>query len=145
MPSIEDDRNCFVCGPDNPAGLHLNFQESEDEIYTRLRFAAHFQGWKGVTHGGLVSTLLDEIMAKAVQARGMYGVTAEMCVRFRRPVPTEIEVEVSGRVMEVRKRLVFTEGEIKDLDGSILASAKATFFIKEVKSEKSKVKDTNTA
>jgi len=131
MPSIEDDHNCFVCGPDNPAGLHLTFQETGSAIHTRMRFAAHFQGWKGVTHGGLVSTLLDEIMAKAVQARGMYGVTAEMCVRFRRPVPTETDVDVNGRVIETRKRLAFTEGEIKDLDGNILASAKATFYIKE--------------
>jgi len=136
MPSIEDDKNCFVCGPGNPAGLHLEFDQSETGARTRLRFAAHFQGWKGVTHGGLVSTLLDEVMAKAVQARGLYGVTGEMCVRFRRPVPTETEVEVNGRVTEVRKRLAFTEGEIRDSDGNLLASAKATFFVKEVKSEK---------
>lgn len=131
MPSIEDDKNCFVCGPDNPVGLHLTFQESEDEIHTRLRFPAHFQGWKGVTHGGLVSTLLDEIMAKAVQARGMYGVTAEMSVRFRRPVPTETDVVVSGRVTDQRGRLAFTEGEIADTEGNVLASAKARFFIKQ--------------
>ena len=130
MPSIQDDRKCFVCGPDNPAGLHLNFTESEEGITTRMRFAPHFQGWQGITHGGLVSTLLDEVMAKAVQARGFNGMTAEMNVRFRRPVPTEKEVVVSGRVTEQRGRLVFTEGEITDLDGNILASSQARFFVK---------------
>jgi len=130
MPSIQDDRKCFVCGPDNPAGLHLNFTESEEGITTRMRFNAHFQGWQGITHGGLVSTLLDEVMAKAVQIRGLYGVTAEMTVRFRKPVPTEKEVVVSGRVTEQRGRLAFTEGEIADLDGNILASAQARFFVK---------------
>ena len=131
MPSIQDDRKCFVCGPENPVGLHLIFEESAGGIHTRMRFATHFQGWQGITHGGLISTLLDEVMAKAVQARGLYGVTAEMTVRFRKPVPTEKEVVVSGRVTEQRGRLVFTEGEIADTEGNILASAQARFYIKE--------------
>lgn len=129
MTSIQDDSKCFVCGPDNPRGLQLDFDLSEEGARTRMRFPAYCQGWRGITHGGLVCTLLDEVMAKAGQAVGLDGVTAEMSVRFRRPVPTETEVLVSGRVTEIRGRLASTEAEITDMEGNVLASAQARFFV----------------
>jgi len=131
MTSIEDDSRCFVCGPDNPHGLKLDFDLSEEGARTRMRFPDYCQGWQGITHGGLVCTLLDEVMAKAGQAAGHDGVTAEMTVRFRKPVPTEAEVLVAGRITEIRGRLASTEAEITDGEGNVLASAKARFFIKD--------------
>ena len=128
MSEFKDDAHCFVCGPLNPNGLHLEFDVTEAEARTRMRFPTIYQGWQDVTHGGLVSTLMDEVMVKAAGGRGIECVTSELKVRFRRPVPTEKDLEVRGWVTDVRRRLVYTEAEVKDASGQVLATATAVLF-----------------
>lgn len=133
MSKLKDDNFCFVCGQNNPHGLRLSFEfdEASGEVVCRTVFPQHFQGWKDVLHGGIVSTVLDEIMAKAVGHKGFKGVTAELNVRYKQPVKTGTEYVIRGRVNEIRKRLVFTEARILDSNQKPAATATAKFMVLE--------------
>jgi len=81
-----------------------------------------------MTHGGLLSMLLDEAMAHACLGEGRMGVTAELTVRFRKPVETGSSVRIFGEVSESRGRMLRTRGRIEDAAGVALAEATATFI-----------------
>jgi uncharacterized protein (TIGR00369 family) len=126
-PILTDDQGCFACGSKNSQGLQLKFQYPRPGT-CRSGFMAEqkFQGWKGILHGGIVSTLLDEALAHAVGgANGGGGasgaVTAELTVRFKKPV------KIGSKIILTEKdqgRVVEAVSEITDEDGRLLASAK---------------------
>ena len=63
--NLEDDHYCFVCGEENPSGLHLKFSANKGKIQTEFIPRKIHQGYKNIVHGGIISTLLDEAMVKA--------------------------------------------------------------------------------
>lgn len=120
---------CFASSPSNPRGLPLDFQERESGVMA-AQWIPHedFEGFLGIAHRGIVSTVLDEAMAKAVAATGVDALTAEMRVCFRREVSTAVPVLVRGWI-ESRKRRVFrAEASLIGSDGSELAHAWAVFL-----------------
>jgi uncharacterized protein (TIGR00369 family) len=121
--------NCFACGTLNTHGLQLDLHAGSDRCWTELSLPVRFEGWEGIAHGGIVCTILDEVMAWALVDHDVWGVTARMNVEFRRPVPIERPIRAEGRVLEVRRRVVTAEGVILDpADGAILARSEATFM-----------------
>ena len=120
--------NCFACGSLNVHGLHLELHASDDTCWTELELDRRFEGWEGIAHGGIVCTILDEVMAWALVDHDLWGVTARMSVDFKRPVPIGRRIRGEGRVVDTRRRVVYAEGQITDvLDGTLLARAEATF------------------
>jgi uncharacterized protein (TIGR00369 family) len=127
---LADDRWCFACGTDNPYGLHLSGFHDEGEDYVcEFTPERHHQSWAGLTHGGILSTLLDEVMVRMVRARVGHAVTAEVTVRFRQPVPTGSELQLRARMLSQRGKLALTEGEVRLPDGQIAAQANAKFML----------------
>lgn len=126
---LEDDGFCFACGPSNHIGLKLEFKVDPvaRTATTETVLAGHFNGWKGVAHGGIVSTLLDETMIYACGSLGWLSVTAELSVRFKRPVPTGVPLTVIGHVVDHRGRFFTANSEIRQ-DGNVLASATGKMF-----------------
>lgn len=124
----QDDNHCFVCGKQNQSGLQLDFALEEDEVRCRLSIPAVYQGWQGIVHGGIVATLLDEVMAKAAHFAGITAVTAEITVQYKKPTPAERPLVLSGRVLEKQRRILITTGELKTSENVLLASARARFF-----------------
>ena len=127
--SLNDDHFCFVCGRNNPDGLQLTF-EYPGPGRCRAEFVPlrKFQGWQGILHGGIISTLLDEAMAHALGGAergggGSGAVTAEMTVRFRKPVKIGEVAILAGRVQSDKGRIVECSSEILSQDGTVLASA----------------------
>lgn len=120
---FEDDHRCFVCGMENPDGLRIAWHT--EGISTQAEFTADrkFQGWKGVLHGGIVATLLDEAMTRL--ACELYGscVTAEMTVRYVHPVPTQQKLIIQGEVVLESRRLIQMKSALSDLSGKLLAHA----------------------
>jgi acyl-coenzyme A thioesterase PaaI-like protein len=87
-----------------------------------------WEGFRGIVHGGVVSTVLDEAMSKAVVATGCEALTAELRVRFRRPVPSWEPLQVRGWVHHKTKRHIGTEASLTGSDGVEFAHAWATFL-----------------
>jgi len=62
--SVDEDHNCFACGPANPHGLHMTFQSNGKVVMSHLSVPDHLRGWNNMVHGGIISTILDEVMAE---------------------------------------------------------------------------------
>jgi uncharacterized protein (TIGR00369 family) len=119
---------CFACGELNEHGLHLELHTDAAGCRTRLVLEPRFQGWEGVAHGGILATILDEVMAWSVIGRGTWGVTARMRIDFRRPVPVGRAILAEAEVGEASRRIFRTTGRILDEEtGEILAAAEGTY------------------
>ncbi len=120
--------DCFACGELNEHGLHLILHVTPEGCWTETTLASRFQGWDAVAHGGIVTTLLDEVMAWSVIGRDTWGVTARLSVAFRKPVPVGTPIRAEGRVVEDRRRMFRTAGRVLDAaTGDVLADAEGTF------------------
>lgn len=120
--------NCFACGSLNTHGLHLVLHAGDDRCWIEITLPDRFQGWDGIAHGGIICTLLDEVMAWALVEHDLWGVTARMQVDFRKPVPIGVPIRGEGRVTGVRRRIVEAEAALYDADGTVLAQATGTFM-----------------
>jgi acyl-coenzyme A thioesterase PaaI-like protein len=120
---------CFVCGRKNPDGLRLDFAHDPQtgEVLARVSFPPAMQGFENVVHGGFLSMLLDEVMAKACLARGIPAVTARMELRFKKPVLVGEEIEARGMVLEVKGRKLFTRARCTGGSGEVKALADGLF------------------
>ncbi len=118
---------CFVCGVDNADGLRLHFEVDAENrtIATRWTPSAAYQGYEGILHGGIISTLLDECVGKLAVELGLPAVTAELTVRFLRPVPLERPLIARGTLTEVGRRVILGEAEILLEDQTLAARATA--------------------
>jgi uncharacterized protein (TIGR00369 family) len=119
--------NCFACGSLNEHGLQLDLHLTDGRSWAELALSSRFEGWVGFTHGGIIATLLDEVMAWSLVASDNWGVTARLAVDFRRPVPVEVPIRAEGWVVRSRRRLVDTAGHIVDPSGTVLATANAVY------------------
>ena len=129
MNNIEDDEYCFVCGKKNESGLQLDFFYDNNKTIAKVVFDKRFQGWKDVVHGGLISTVLDEAMAKITGFYGYYCVTAEINVKFKKPVLVNKEYIIEGKILEQRGKIFFTNSLIRDNNNQIFAIANAKMFV----------------
>jgi len=119
--------NCFACGSLNTHGLHLVLHAGDDRCWIEITLEDRFQGWDGIAHGGIICTLLDEIMAWALVEHDLWGVTARMQVEFKKPVPIGAPIRGEGRVTGRRRRIVEAEAALYDAQGTVLAQATGTF------------------
>jgi acyl-coenzyme A thioesterase PaaI-like protein len=120
--------NCFACGTLNATGLQLDLHVDGGRCWTDLTVADRFQGWNDIVHGGIVSTILDEVMAWSLVDRDVWGVTARLAVDFRHPVPIGRPIRAEGWVVEARRRVFRAASQLVDaLDGTVLARGEATY------------------
>jgi acyl-coenzyme A thioesterase PaaI-like protein len=120
--------NCFACGTLNRHGLQLDLHLETGRSWTDLRLDQRFEGWDGIAHGGIVATILDEVMAWALVASDAWGMTARMNVEFRAPVPIGRAIHAEGKLIESRRRLFRTDARIVDAaTEGLLATAEATY------------------
>lgn len=120
---------CFACGEKNPHGLKMKFQVDREKQAIRAAFTVEpaYQGWDGVVHGGIISTLLDEAMANLVYHLGFNAIAASLEVRFKQPAPILQPLLIQGEITEVHKKLVKAKASLTDKDGKLLASATSSF------------------
>jgi acyl-coenzyme A thioesterase PaaI-like protein len=125
------DHNCFACSPVNEAGLQMVFFQHADTVYSRVTIPAHLGGWNAVTHGGVVSTILDETMSWAAMVLlRRLSFTQKMTVEFKRTVAVGTTMEAEGRIREVRNnREAVVEGILTDPTGNVCAVSEGTFRI----------------
>jgi acyl-coenzyme A thioesterase PaaI-like protein len=98
---------CFGCSPDHPYGFRLRFAREGDEIVTHFTPGERYQGPPGIMHGGLVSTLADEVAAWAIVGLlGKFGFTASFECKLRRPVRIGVPLEARARITKDARRIV---------------------------------------
>lgn len=128
IPKLEG-YNCFACGTKNPIGLKLQFYVVEEYVCSDIRLDKNYEGWENMAHGGIVSTLLDEVMSWAlIYFKKILFVTRSMRIKYIKPVPLYALLTIKARVMAERKdRLYEVSGFIQDQADHILARGEARF------------------
>ena len=124
---VVDPHHCFVCGELNQRGLRATIYATAGLAWTDVTLGPDLVGWSDKAHGGILATLLDELMGWALFEHDCWGVTAELTVRFLRPVDVTRRLRVEGEVIEATRRLFRTRGRILDEDGALLATAEARY------------------
>ena len=130
MKLLPHTRSCFVCGESNPAGLRLRFETDGRMVQTRFVPRPEHVGFRETVHGGLIATLLDEIMvwACAVQTK-RFAYCAELNVRFISPARPKDGLIASGELVSDRRgRLYEAKAELKNEAGAVLATASGKYL-----------------
>lgn len=119
---------CFGCGPANPAGLHLEFFIAQDQsVVSMPTVPDSFEGPSGILHGGIIATLLDEAMSKAVRVHGLIAMTRQMEIEYLRPVPSAVPIRIESQLSRSEGRKHWTEARILNEKSVTLATAKGLF------------------
>jgi len=120
---------CFGCSPANPSGLRLEFFTDDESIYSWVEVPGHLCGWKNLVHGGVISTILDEVMGRlVVHKMRCLPMTKSMTVDFLKPVSIDRELRAEARLIEIRsEREVLAEGLIFNEEGELCAKSRGTF------------------
>ncbi|MBK7452697.1 MAG: PaaI family thioesterase [Anaerolineales bacterium] len=112
-------RHCFICGLENPIGLHLHFYETEPGVVETIYTAPdHFQGYPGVLHGGIVAAILDETSGRAFMGSAdapRFMFTGKLEVKYRKNVPVGKPLKIVGKAIKDRKK--FRRGMGRNLRG----------------------------
>jgi acyl-coenzyme A thioesterase PaaI-like protein len=131
-PTPLADNYCFVCGKENPLGLKIKVKYLDEEMAaeTELSLPKEYQGWAEVIHGGLLATLLDEMMAHAVWRFAGPGITLGMEVRFHAPLKPGELFRVKGVLKTSNGSRRQAEAEIVRLsDHRRIASGTSRFLL----------------
>lgn len=125
MRELPHTRSCFVCGETNPLGLKLRFHTDGEVVQARFTPQPEHIGFKGIVHGGILATLLDEIMVWACAVRTRrFAYCAEFTVRYLKPAQPGMELTATGRLVEDRRGRIFdASADLHDASGTVLASA----------------------
>jgi acyl-coenzyme A thioesterase PaaI-like protein len=128
----KNSRMCFVCGLENPAGLHAAIYEvASGEVVAIFRPSERHQGYPGRLHGGIAGTILDEIIGRAINASSggeVWGVTVEFTARYRKPVPLGVDLRVVGRIVKDSSRFFEGTGEILLPDGTVAVEGRGRYL-----------------
>jgi len=129
MRQIQGYPGCMACGKANARGLQLDLYFVDGRVETRFRLPEYTQGFPGAAHGGVLCTILDEVMAwVAIETTGRYHVTGEMNVRFLSPAVPGDEILARGEIVEDKRRYLVCRGAVLAADGRQLAKAEGKFF-----------------
>lgn len=128
MTKQPNSSHCFACGIENEYGLKLSFySEGTHSVSCEYVVPDRFQGFPGTVHGGIVASILDEILVRSFMAgdpnRLMY--TAKLTVRYRKPVPIGKKINGVGTVVKDRGRRGEAKAELFGQNGELLAEAEA--------------------
>lgn len=122
---------CFICGLENPVGLHLHIYETEPGVVETTYIAPeHFQGYPGVLHGGIVGAIIDEISGRAHMGSDpqnpRFMFTAKLEVKYRKNVPVGKPLKIIGRAGKTKARSAEAWAGIYDAEtGELLAEGSA--------------------
>jgi len=123
--------NCFGCSPVNPSGLQMKFYPKDSSVFSQLKVPEHLGGWNQLVHGGVLSTILDEVMSwAAIYLLKRITLTKSMTVDFLKPVYIDYPLSAEGKVLEIKGRHeAVMEGILSNSEGTICARSTANFAI----------------
>ena len=129
-------KDCMVCGTENQFGLKTRFYETTDnEVIGIFQPREQHQSYPQVTHGGISAAILDETIGRAIMAfygQNSFGVTVDLQIKYRKPVPLGVELKVIGRITRDSGRLFEGSGELYLPNGEVAVSATGKFLKRQV-------------
>jgi uncharacterized protein (TIGR00369 family) len=130
LPNSET-HNCFGCSPINPSGLQMKFYTNDSSVFSEVTVPKHLCGWNNLIHGGVLSTILDEIMSwAAIYLLKRITLTKSMTIDFLKPAYIGHPLKVEGKVLELKGRHeAVMEGILSNSDGTICTRSTAHFAI----------------
>ncbi len=140
----DNSHDCIVCGIDNKLGLNARFYETEGKkVVALFKYLPEHQSYPGRTHGGMICALLDELIGRAIwiDHPDLWGVTMNIEVKYRKPVPYDVPLKAIGQIDSETSRTFSGSGKILDHEGNILAEATANYM----KLPLSKISSTDTS
>lgn len=131
MNRLRSDANhCFVCGPSNPVGLHLEFRLEKDVCRSEFTPGKDHCGYDNVTHGGIIFSALDDVMANWLFLKGMRAYTAKCDIRYKDALPIGTRVYLEGKCIRQRGRLTVMQGAMTRADNNqVVAECEASFML----------------
>ena len=123
--------NCFGCSPINPSGLQMSFYTNDASVFSEVMVPKHLCGWNNLIHGGVLSTILDEIMSwAAIYLLKRITLTKSMAIDFLKPVYIDYPLKAEGKVLELKGRHeAVMEGILSTREGTICTRSTANFAI----------------
>ncbi|NNF27569.1 MAG: PaaI family thioesterase [Gemmatimonadetes bacterium] len=122
--------NCFVCGPANPIGLRLKFRVEDGVCRAEFTPGENHEGYPGVVHGGILFSVLDDVMANWLYLQGARAYTARCDIRFRKSGAVGERLILEGRHLESRGKVVKMKGTaVQESSGELVAESTGTFMI----------------
>ncbi len=121
--------DCFVCGRNNPKGLYMSFFDNGiDEVVSHYTVEESFQSYPGVVHGGIITSMLDEVVARVsfIGDPHKFMMSVKLEVKFRKPVPIGEPLLIKGRIVKLKGRLGQAVGEVVLSDGTVAAESSMT-------------------
>ena len=122
--------NCFVCGKDNPIGLNIVFFRDQNKIKAEFIPESKHQGFKGIVHGGILSSILDEIMGRtAIITRDVMTMTVEINIKYRKKALVGEKIIFAAQMTKDLGRMIEAQAEARSEDGALLTEAKGKFIV----------------
>lgn len=130
MRELPHTRSCFVCGESNPLGLQLRLRTDERVVETDYVASPHHVGFANTIHGGITTTLIDEIMAWACAVdAGHFAYCAELNVRFSAPIRPKERVVIRAWLTENKKgRIYLVASEAVNESGTVVATGRGKYI-----------------
>ncbi len=130
-PYDSDLNMCFGCGPKNPAGLKLSFEESDEYLHATWQPSPIYQGYNNILHGGIIATLLDETGAWCVSVKiGTACVTSEMKIKYRNPVfISKGDISIKAKIAEHAGKNVRIMCFLYDGQSKLCAECVSEYFL----------------
>ena len=129
MHKLPNSRNCFACGMENPIGLKLEMYADPESggVVCDYTIPKKYEGYPGVAHGGIVATLLDEVISRVymVADHNRFMYTAKLTTRLRKHVPVEKPLHMTGSFIKDKGRTAEAEAKIFGPNGDLLAEGEA--------------------
>ena len=127
-----DADHCFVCGTQNPIGLKIAFEYIDDKCIGEFTPGEHHVGFDGVTHGGIIFSALDDVMANWLYLQGGRGFTAKCEIRYRDPLPVGTTVKLECELVQKRRKLLQLHAKAVRTDTDVVvAESEGSFMIAE--------------
>jgi acyl-coenzyme A thioesterase PaaI-like protein len=125
-----DANHCFVCGPTNPLGLKIAFRMEDDVCRASFTPGQNYAGYDQMTHGGILYSALDDVMANWHFLQGARAHTAKCEIRYRQPVMIGTELHLEGRLLKRKGPVAIMSGvATRSADGVIVADTQGSFMV----------------